>query len=36
MIREDVGEMEREWGQRLGAERFEELRGLLLELNELA
>ena len=36
VIREAVGEMEATWTQRLGAKRFAELRGLLLELNELS
>jgi DNA-binding MarR family transcriptional regulator len=36
VIRDAVGEMEEEWSARLGAERFAELRALLLELNELA
>jgi DNA-binding MarR family transcriptional regulator len=34
VIREAVGEMEAAWAQQLGAKRFAELRGLLLELNE--
>jgi len=36
VIRDAVGEMEEEWSERLGPERFAELRALLLELNELA
>jgi DNA-binding MarR family transcriptional regulator len=36
VIREAVGEMETAWAQELGPERFDELRTLLLELNELA
>ena len=35
VIREAVGEIEREWEAALGAERFAQLRGLLLELNQL-
>lgn len=35
-IRDAVAEVERDWAARLGEERFGELRGLLLELNELA
>ena len=35
VIREAVGEVETTWGRQLGSERFSELRGLLLELNEL-
>ena len=35
VIREAVGEVETAWAQRLGAERFDELRNLLLELNGL-
>ncbi len=35
VMREAVGEMEREWAEKLGAKRFAELRGLLVELNEL-
>ena len=31
-----VGDMEQEWAQRLGPERFAELRTLLVELNELS
>jgi DNA-binding MarR family transcriptional regulator len=33
VIREAVGEVEAAWAQQLGAERFDELRNLLLELN---
>jgi DNA-binding MarR family transcriptional regulator len=33
VIREAVGEMEAAWAGQMGAERFEELRGLLLEIN---
>jgi DNA-binding MarR family transcriptional regulator len=33
VIREAVGEMEAAWAGQIGAERFEELRGLLLEIN---
>jgi DNA-binding MarR family transcriptional regulator len=36
VIREAVGEMEQEWAQRLGPERFAQLRSLLVELNELS
>src|SRR5205809_7595572 len=36
VIREAVGEIETAWTQQLGAERFDELRNLLLELNQLA
>jgi len=35
VIREAVGEIETAWAQQLGAERFDELRNLLLELNGL-
>ena len=35
-IREAVSEIERDWEQQLGPERFAQLRGLLLELNQLA
>jgi DNA-binding MarR family transcriptional regulator len=35
VIREAVGDAEREWGQRLGPKRFAQLRVLLRELNEL-
>ncbi|HXV34543.1 MAG TPA: MarR family transcriptional regulator [Gaiellaceae bacterium] len=35
-MREAVDELEDAWAQRLGPERFAELRGLLVELNELA
>jgi DNA-binding MarR family transcriptional regulator len=34
VIREAVGEVETAWAQQLGATRFSQLRGLLLELNE--
>jgi DNA-binding MarR family transcriptional regulator len=34
VIREAVAEMETAWAQRLGADRFDELRSLLLELNQ--
>jgi len=33
VIRDAVGELETAWAERLGPERFAELRGLLLELN---
>jgi DNA-binding MarR family transcriptional regulator len=36
VIRAAVGEMEEEWSEKLGPERFAQLRLLLLELNELA
>ena len=36
VIREAVGEVETAWAQQLGVERFDELRNLLLELNQLA
>jgi DNA-binding MarR family transcriptional regulator len=35
VIREAVAALETLWAQKLGPERFSELRGLLLELNEL-
>jgi DNA-binding MarR family transcriptional regulator len=35
VIREAVGEVETAWAQQLGAERFDELRNLLVELNRL-
>jgi DNA-binding MarR family transcriptional regulator len=35
-IRDAVSEIERDWEEQLGAERFAQLRGLLLELNKLA
>ena len=35
VIREAVAEMESAWTKQLGAKRFERLRGLLLELNQL-
>src|SRR5438094_764747 len=34
VIREAVGEVETAWAQQLGAERFTQLRNLLLELNQ--
>jgi len=34
VIREAVDEIETAWAQQLGPQRFDELRGLLLELNE--
>jgi DNA-binding MarR family transcriptional regulator len=36
VIREAVAEMEEEWAEELGPERFAELRALLVELNELS
>ena len=36
VIREAVGEVEAAWAQQLGPKRFGQLRGLLLELNQLA
>jgi DNA-binding MarR family transcriptional regulator len=36
VIRKAVGEMETAWSRRIGEKRFEELRGLLLEINESA
>jgi DNA-binding MarR family transcriptional regulator len=36
VIREAVGEVETAWAQQLGPKRFAQLRGLLLELNQLA
>ena len=36
VMREAVGEVEAGWAQRLGGERFAELRSLLLDLNEPA
>src|SRR5512141_1181624 len=36
VIREAVGELEDTWADQLGRKRFEDLRGLLLELNESA
>src|SRR5512133_1864759 len=36
VIREAVGEVETVWAGQLGPERFAQLRGLLLELNQLA
>jgi DNA-binding MarR family transcriptional regulator len=35
VIRDAVREMEAEWARKLGSRRFDQLRGLLLELNEL-
>jgi DNA-binding MarR family transcriptional regulator len=35
VIRDAVSEVEREWAEALGAERFAELRDLLYELNEV-
>jgi DNA-binding MarR family transcriptional regulator len=35
VIREAVGEMEAAWSHQLGSERFAQLRGLLVELNQL-
>ena len=35
VMRDAVAEMEAEWSERLGTERFAELRGLLIDLNEL-
>jgi DNA-binding MarR family transcriptional regulator len=34
VIREAVGEMEASWAGQIGAQRFEELRGLLVEINQ--
>jgi DNA-binding MarR family transcriptional regulator len=34
VIREAVREVERDWAQKLGPQRFAQLRGLLLELNQ--
>lgn len=36
VIREAVGDTEREWAQEIGPKRFAQLRALLLELNELS
>jgi DNA-binding MarR family transcriptional regulator len=36
VIREAVGEVESAWAEQLGAERFDEFRNVLLELNEMA
>jgi len=36
VIRDAVGEVETAWTQQLGSKRFAQLRGLLLELNQLA
>jgi DNA-binding MarR family transcriptional regulator len=35
VIREAVGEVEADWAKQLGRERFAQLRGLLLDLNQL-
>jgi DNA-binding MarR family transcriptional regulator len=35
VIREAVGEVERDWARQLGPDRFEQLRALLLDLNRL-
>jgi DNA-binding MarR family transcriptional regulator len=35
VIREAVGEVESAWAEQLGAERFDELRNVLLELNQM-
>ena len=35
VIRDAVGEIEADWSEQLGSERFEELRSLLLDLNAL-
>src|SRR5262245_57050858 len=35
VIREAVGEMETEWARELGGNRFDQLRALLLDLNQL-
>jgi DNA-binding MarR family transcriptional regulator len=35
VIREAVGEVETAWAQQLGPKRFDQLRGLLLDLNQL-
>ena len=35
VIREAVGEMETAWARQLGPKRFDQLRGLLLDLNRL-
>jgi DNA-binding MarR family transcriptional regulator len=35
VIRDAVGEMETAWAGQIGSERFEELRGLLVEINQL-
>jgi DNA-binding MarR family transcriptional regulator len=35
-IRDAVSEIERDWETKLGPRRFAQLRGLLLELNQLA
>jgi len=35
VIREAVAEMEKEWGEQLGAKRFGQLRSILVELNGL-
>ena len=36
VIREAVDELESAWAERLGSQRFAELRGLLVDLNQLA
>jgi DNA-binding MarR family transcriptional regulator len=36
VIREAVADLESDWAQQLGASRFAELKGLLLELNQLS
>jgi DNA-binding MarR family transcriptional regulator len=36
VIREAVAELETAWAQQLGPKRFDQLRGLLLDLNQLA
>ena len=36
VIREAVAEMETAWARQLGSDRFDQLRGLLLELNQPA
>ena len=36
VIREAVGEMEAVWAEQIGAERFEQLRSLLVEINQPA
>jgi DNA-binding MarR family transcriptional regulator len=35
VIREAVGDVEADWGKQLGPERFAQLRGLLVDLNQL-
>ena len=34
VIREAVGEMEAVWAEQIGVERFEQLRSLLVEINQ--